>query len=73
MFILGSCKALNLEYSGCCLTALSPSCKNEVCYCDFQCHANEDCCSDIADIGCIPPRNKNETLGKTKSDDDTIN
>ena len=69
MFILGSCKALNLSYSGCCLTALSPNCKNKDCYCDFMCYSNKDCCSDIADIDCIL---KYKTLGKTKSNDHTI-
>ena len=70
MFILGSCKALNLTYSGCCLTLLSPNCKNEDCYCDSLCHSNKDCCSDITDIGCNP---RNRTLGKTKSGNQTIN
>ena len=70
MSILGSCKSLNLQYSGCCLSPPSPNCKNEDCYCDLTCYSNNDCCSDITDIGCHP---LNETLGKTKSDDHTIN
>ena len=70
MFILGSCKALNLSDFGCCLTTSSHTCKNEDCYCDFLCHSNNDCCSDITDIGCYP---KNKTIGKTKSDNHEIN
>ena len=70
MSILGSCKALNLSYSGCCLSPPSTSCKNEDCYCDFKCYSNKDCCSEITDIGC---NLRNKTLGKTKSDDNAIN
>ena len=69
MFILGSCKALNLSYSGCCLSSPSPNCKNGDCYCDLTCYSNNDCCSDITDIGCNP---KNKTVGKTKSESYTI-
>ena len=69
MFILGSCKALNLSYSGCCVSDLSLNCKNEECFCDYNCYSNKDCCSDITDIGCYL---KNKTLGKTKLDDHTI-
>ena len=64
MFILGSCKALNLKYSGCCVASRTQSCISVDCYCDGLCHINKDCCSDIADIGCHP---LNKTLGKTKS------
>ena len=52
MFILGSCVALNLGYSGCCKLSLTPNCCNKECYCDEHCHKLNDCCSDIADIGC---------------------
>ena len=77
-FILGSCKELSLNYSGCCLTHLSPNCSNKNCYCDQQCYTN--CCSDIADIGCHPPYSfspivspsPTDAFGKTKSDDLTI-
>ena len=69
MFIIGSCKALNISYSGCCVTHLSETCKNEDCYCDQQCYSNKDCCSDIADINC----HQKGSRGKTKSDDDIIN
>ena len=54
MLILGSCLALNLSYSGCCIMFLSPPCSNNGCYCDQNCHNLNDCCSDIADIGCHP-------------------
>ena len=52
MFILGSCLALNLNYSGCCKTSLSHLCSDKGCYCDEQCHKWNDCCSDIANISC---------------------
>ena len=70
MFILGSCKALHLREPGCCVSDQPLNCKNEECFCDYKCYSNKDCCSDITDIGCYL---KNKTLGKTKSDDDTIN
>ena len=50
----GSCLALNLNYSGCCVWSLSPTCWNYGCYCDQICHTAGDCCSDVADIGCHP-------------------
>ena len=71
MFILGSCKALNLRYPGCCMTFLSQICTNKDCHCDQQCHSYNDCCSDIADIGCHPI--SNGTLGKINSGNHTIN
>ena len=67
MSILGSCKALNLDYPGCCLAHLLQPCSNKGCHCDQDCHSNNDCCSDIADIGCLPT--PSVTHGKTKSDD----
>ena len=69
MSILGSCKVLTLGYSGCCSIPPSRTCKNIDCFCDQQCYSNNDCCSDIADIGC---HSSNKTLGKTKSDDHQI-
>ena len=69
MSILGSCKALNLGYSGCCLSHLS-ICKSKDCHCDEDCHAKKDCCSDIADIGCLPT--PTVIIGKPKSEDHTI-
>ena len=73
MIILGSCSALNLSYSGCCVRSYSPSCINNGCYCDKHCHFWNDCCSDIADIGCHPVSfsfsivipTPTDTLGKT--------
>ena len=70
MLILGPCKILNLDYPGCCLTPQSPSFSNKGCHCDALCHSNNDCCSDIADIGCHPT--PSVTLGKTKSGNHTI-
>ena len=76
MLILGSCLALNLSYSGCCLFSLSPPCSNNGCYCDQNCYIVNDCCNDIADIGCHPTFSSSptisstitDTLGKTKSE-----
>ena len=71
--------ALNLSYSGCCVW--SPlSCSNNGCYCDIDCHELNDCCSDIADIGCHPASSSSsvasttptDILGKTKSESHTI-
>ena len=62
MFILGSCVALNLSYFGCCDYYISASCSNNGCFCDMICHKYNDCCSDIADIGCHPA----SILGNTK-------
>ena len=44
--------ALNLSYFGCCVMSLSPPCSNKGCYCDKDCHKWNDCCHDIAAIGC---------------------
>ena len=55
MLILGTCLGLNLNYSGCCNFLFSSSCSNNGCYCDQACHKFNDCCSDIADIGCYHP------------------
>ena len=74
MSILGSCKSLNLQYSGCCSAPPSQTCSHMNCHCDQFCHSNNDCCSDIADIGCYPVSppspifisTSTDTLGKTK-------
>ena len=74
MFILGSCVELKLNYHGCCDLSKSKSCLHIDCHCDQSCHFYNDCCDDIADIGCspvspstiiLPP--STDTLGKTKS------
>ena len=74
MLVLGSCLALNLNYSGCCKLSLSPQCNNNGCYCDKHCYNWDDCCSDIADIDCHYPASSSistvfttptYTLGKT--------
>ena len=78
MLILGSCLALNLNYSGCCLFTESPPCGyTDECYCDVDCHKFNDCCSDIADIGCHPSSSivtptPTGTLGKMKIEDHEI-
>ena len=74
MFILGSCKALNLRDSGCCVTTQTQNCISIDCHCDQNCHSNNDCCNDIDDIGCYPVpypslmfiSTSTDTLGKTK-------
>ena len=76
MLILGSCLAVNLSYSGCCVMYISPPCSNNGCYCDQKCYNMNDCCSDIADIGCHPASSASPivsptstgALGKTKSE-----
>ena len=68
MLILGSCLALNLGYSGCCVLFLSPSCSNNGCYCDQNCYKWNDCCSDIADIGCYPISSSSPTISHTPTD-----
>ena len=76
MLILGSCLALNLSYSGCCVMFVSPPCSNNGCYCDQNCFILNNCCNDIADIGCHPTSSSSptvshtptDTLGKTKSE-----
>ena len=68
--------ALNLSYYGCCVKSLSPNCSNNGCYCHQDCHILNNCCSDIADIGCYPASSSSpifspsttDTLGKTKSE-----
>ena len=54
MFILGSCLALNLCYTGCCDWSMSPKCFIKDCSCDKYCYKWNDCCSDIANISCYP-------------------
>ena len=65
MFILGSCLALNLNYDGSCKFSLSPVCSHKGCYCDEYCYIWNDCCSDIADIGCYPIPTSTGKLSKT--------
>ena len=68
MLMLGSCLALNLSYSGCCVESLSPNCSNNGCFCDQKCHSWNDCCSDIADIGCHPESPSSPTVSPTQID-----
>ena len=80
MLVLGSCLALNLSYSGCCVTSPSQPCIDNGCFCDHSCHYWNDCCSDIADIGChsastsssIVSHTPTDILGKIKSEGHAI-
>ena len=59
---------------------LSPPCSNNGCYCDRHCYRMNDCCNDIADIGCYPTSLSSPTVspiptnafGKTKLEAHTI-
>ena len=64
IFIVGSCLALNLTYSGCCV--ISP-CSNNGCYCDQACHSIGDCCSDVGSIGCYPVSYTSTTSSSSSS------
>ena len=68
MLILGSCLALNLTYPGCCEMSMSTPCSNNGCYCHQDCHISNNCCNDIADIGCHPASYSNPTLSSTITD-----
>ena len=68
MLILGSCLALNLSYSGYCVLSLSPPCSNNGCDCDQNCYIWNDCCNDIADIGCHPASSSSPTVSHTSTD-----
>ena len=76
MLILGSCLALNLNYSGCCDRSISRNCGNNGCYCHQDCYLWNNCCHDIANISCYPASSPSpvvsstpiDTLGKTKSE-----
>ena len=71
--------ALNHSY-GCCDFFTMPPCSNIDCFCDQDCHVMNDCCSDIADIGCHPASststdspNSTITHGKTKCSHSFLN
>ena len=57
--------ALNLSYSGCCVESLSSPCNRNGCYCDQNCHNVNDCCGDIADIGCHPSTSSSPIVSPT--------
>ena len=50
---VGSCTSLNI--TGCC-TGSESECHVDTldCYCDQTCYDYDDCCPDIASIGCLP-------------------
>ena len=68
MLILGSCLALNLSYSGCCIMSPSQNCNNKGCYCHQNCLISYNCCSDITDIGCYPALSSFPTVSPTPTD-----
>ena len=68
MLISGSCLALNLSYSGCCIWSLSPPCTNNGCFCDQTCHILNDCCSDLLDMGCYPASSSSPIVSPTPTD-----
>ena len=68
MLIIASCLALKLSYSGCCVQSLSQNCSNNGCYCHQNCHILNNCCNDIADIGCHPASSFSPTASPTTTD-----
>ena len=56
MLIMGSCLALNLSNSGCCVWSLSQYYNNNECILSSNCHNsnNNYCYHDISNIGCHP-------------------
>ena len=56
------------------MASRTQSCISLDCHCDQTCHSNNDCCSDIDDIGCYPVPSSSPIvtptaiLGKTKSE-----
>ena len=57
MLIMGSCLALNLSNSGCCVWSLSQPCNNNRCILlSWNCHIsnNNYCYHDISNISCHP-------------------
>ena len=51
MFLfVGSCASLNI--TGCCANGTCYT--GTGCYCDQLCYQYNDCCHDIASIGCLP-------------------
>ena len=47
---IGTCIELVGVTGGCCVSG----CYAQGCYCDQLCYQNNDCCTDIEDIGCFP-------------------
>ena len=68
MLLLGSCLALNLSYSGCCVRSRTNICSNNGCFCHQNCHIFKTCCSDIANIGCHPASPFSPTVSLTGTD-----
>ena len=68
MLILGSCLALNLNYSGCCDRSISRNCGNNGCYCHQDCYLWNNCCHDIANISCYPSSSPSPMVTSTPTD-----
>ena len=68
MLILGSCLALNLNYSGCCDRSKSRNCGNNGCYCHQDCYLWKNCCPDIANIGCYNASSSSFMISPTPTD-----
>ena len=47
----GSCRSAN--FTSCCQTGSGCQGFNGSCYCDLLCYSIGDCCSDIAEAGCV--------------------
>ena len=67
IIILGSCLATNLRYSVCCILSRTQECISLDCHCDQSCYINNDCCSDISDIGCHPVSSSSFTVSPTST------
>ena len=47
---IGSCVEHVGNIGGCCVS----DCMTQGCFCDQACYLNNNCCSDIENIGCFP-------------------
>lgn len=47
----GSC--VNANFTGCCTSGTGCQGAGGLCYCDLLCYSIGDCCSDIAQAGCV--------------------
>ena len=67
MLISGSCLVLYFNYFGCCVRSLLQCCSKNGCYCDQTCHILNNCCNDVADIGCHPDSSSPPTILPTQT------